>query len=168
MWYVVQVRTGMEEEIITQCRKVIPSSILERCFLPYYEMMKKYQGEWHKEKKVLFPGYVFMITDDIDSLYMELKRVIGLTKLIGTGEEIIPLGQEDIYFLKKFGHEDQIVKMSQGLILDGKVIITEGPLKGQEGIIKKIDRHKRKAYLSIPMFGRMLDAQVGLEIVEKR
>ncbi len=168
MWYVVQVRTGMEEEIITQCRKVIPSSILERCFLPYYEMMKKYQGEWHKEKKVLFPGYVFMITDDINSLYMELKRVIGLTKLIGTGEEIIPLGQEDICFLMKFGNEEQIVEMSQGVILDGNVVITDGPLKGHEGIIKKIDRHKRKAYLSIPMFGRMLDTQVGLEIVEKR
>lgn len=168
MWYVVQVRTGMEEEIITQCRKVIPSSILERCFLPYYEMKKKYQGEWHKEKKVLFPGYVFMITDDINSLYMELKRVIGLTKLIGTGEEIIPLGQEDICFLMKFGNEEQIVEMSQGLILDGKVVITDGPLKGQEGIIKKIDRHKRKAYLSVPMFGRVLDTQVGLEIIEKR
>ena len=109
-----------------------------------------------------------MITDDIDSLYMELKRVIGLTKLIGTGEEIIPLGQEDICFLMKFGNEEQIVEMSQGLILDGKVVITDGPLKGQEGIIKKIDRHKRKAYLSIPMFGRVLDTQVGLEIVEKR
>ena len=168
MWYVVQVRTGMEEEIITQCRKIVPSSILERCFLPYFEMMKKYQGEWHKKKKVLFPGYVFMITDDIDSLYMELKRVIGLTKLIGTGEEIIPLGQEDIRFLKKFGKEEQVVKMSKGVILDGKVIITDGPLKGQEGIIKKIDRHKRKAYLSIPMFGRVLDTQVGLEIVEKK
>lgn len=168
MWYVVQVRTGMEEEIITQCRKIVPSSILERCFLPYFEMMKKYQGEWHKKKKVLFPGYVFMITDDIDSLYMELKRVIGLTKLIGTGEEIIPLGQEDIRFLKKFGKEEQVVKMSKGVILDGKVIITDGPLKGQEGIIKKIDRHKRKAYLSIPMFGRVLDTQVGLEIIEKR
>lgn len=168
MWYVVQVRTGMEQEIMTQCRKIIPSSILERCFIPYYEMMKKYQGEWHKEKKVLFPGYVFMSTDDIDSLYMELKRVIGLTKLIGNGEEIIPLRQEDTRFLKKFGKEKQVVKMSKGVILDEKVIITDGPLKGKEGIIKKIDRHKRKAYLAVPIFGRILDAQVGLEITEKR
>ena len=62
MWYVVQVRTGTEEEIITQCEKTIDHGILKRCFIPYYESMKKYKGEWHLEQKILFPGYVFMIT----------------------------------------------------------------------------------------------------------
>ena len=35
-------------------------------------------------------------------------------------------------------------------------------------MIRKIDRHKRKASLEIPMFGRILETQAGLEIVEKR
>ena len=37
MWYVVQVRTGTEKEIITQCEKKIDHGILKRCFVPYYE-----------------------------------------------------------------------------------------------------------------------------------
>ena len=74
MWYVVQVRTGTEEEIITQCEKRISHGILERCFIPYYESMKKYKGEWHLEQKILFPGYVFMITEEIEQLYLGLKK----------------------------------------------------------------------------------------------
>ena len=42
-----------------------------------------------------------------------------------------------------------------------------GPLQGKEGYIKKIDRHKRRAFLEMPMFGRVQKIQVGLEIVAK-
>ena len=167
MWYVVQVRTGTEEEIITQCEKMIDQGILKRCFIPYYESMKKYKGEWHLEQKILFPGYVFMITDEIEQIYLNLKNVIGLTKLIGTGREIIPLTQEEVNFLTEFGKEKQVVEMSTGIIENGRIQITEGPLKGREAMIRKIDRHKRKASLEIPMFGRILETQAGLEIIEK-
>lgn len=167
MWYVVQVRTGTEEEILAQCKKILDSEVLERGFIPYYESLKKYQGECHLEEKILFPGYVFMITEDIQKLYMELKQVIGLTKIIGTGEELIPLSLEEVCFLKEFGKETQVVELSVGKIVNGKTIITDGPLKGKERFIRKIDRHKRKAYLEIPMFGKIMETQVGLEIKEK-
>ena len=106
--------------------------------------MKKYHGEWHKEKKVLFPGYVFLVSGDKDRLFLELKKVTGLTKLLGTGQEVVPLTLPEIEFLQRFGKEDQIVEMSRGIIENDKVIITSGPLKGNEALIKKIDRHKRR------------------------
>lgn len=167
MWYVIQVKTGAEEEIRRQCEKVIEKDLLERCFIPYCEQMKKYQGEWHKEKKILFPGYVFLISEDEEMLYFQLKKVIGLTKLIGTGREVVPLEEEEIRFLQEFGNEDQIVSMSEGIIKNDRVVVTKGPLKGNEGLIRKIDRHKRKAWLEVEMFGRKIETQVGLEIVEK-
>lgn len=167
-WYVMQVRTGTEENICVQCRKDIPEAILEKCFLPYYEEKRKIRGEWKILKKHLFPGYVFVISNDREQLYMQLKKVIGLTKLIGTGREIIPLTEEEVRFLLRFAGEEQIVSMSEGIIEGSKVIINSGPLKGMEGYIRKIDRHKRKAYLEIPFFGRTQNIQVGLEIVEKK
>lgn len=36
-----------------------------------------------------------------------------------------------------------------------------------EGCIRKIDRHKRKARVSVEMFGRSVDMEVGLEIISK-
>lgn len=168
MWYVMQVRTGNEEEIKLQCEKLIEPEILERCFIPYYEQMKRYHGRWHKEKRILFPGYVFLVSDAKEKLPFALKRVMGLTKLIKADGEILPLTEAEVDFLLDFGKEEQVVGMSKGIIVNDKVMIQEGPLKGNEGLIKKIDRHKRKAWLELSLLGRTVETQVGLEIVEKK
>ena len=47
------------------------------------------------------------------------------------------------------------------------VRILSGPLMGMEGNIRRIDRHKRIAYLEIEMFGRTVEMKVGLEIIRK-
>ncbi|MXP74771.1 antiterminator LoaP [Lachnospiraceae bacterium WCA-9-b2] len=167
MWYVVQVRTGTEESIRIQCEKHMSEEVLERCFIPYYEEAKRIRGNWTTLEKVLFPGYVFMITEKLERLYEQLHSVIGLTKLIGTGQEIVPLCAEEIAFIQGIGGENQVVEMSEGVIVKSNVKITSGPLMGKEGMIKKIDRHKRKAWLEVPMFGRVQTVQVGVEIVAK-
>ena len=167
MWYVLQVRTGTEENIRIQCRNNIPEAVLKRCFIPYYEEKRRIRGTWTVIRKVLFPGYVFVVTDRLDELYQSLKTVIGLTKLIGTGQEIVPLTEEEKGFLLELGGEDQVMEMSEGIIEGDRVIVTKGPLKGKEGMIRKIDRHKRKVWLEVKMFGKMQKVEAGLEIVAK-
>ncbi len=148
MWYVMQVRTGSEENIQLQCQKDISSEVLEDCFIPYYEEKRNIKGEWMTQRKILFPGYVFLDSQQVVRLYSNLQ-------------------QEEVQFLKTFGGEEQIVEMSEGIIENSKVMVMSGPLIGKEGYIKKIDRHKRRAFLEMPMFGRVQKIQVGLEIVAK-
>lgn len=167
MWYVIQVRTGAEENIRQQCIARIPTTVLKRCFLPYYEEKKKIRGSWTVQKKHLFPGYVFAVTDDIETLYEMLKNVMGMTRLLGVGEDIVSLTEEEVQLLKRFGGEEQIVEMSEGIIENSVMKILSGPLTGMEGAIRKIDRHKRKAWIEIEMFGRLQIVQVGLEILWK-
>ena len=167
MWYVIQVRTGSEDNIRLQCEKNISTNILKDCFIPYYEERKHLKGEWRTLKKILFPGYVFLDSEEWERLFMNLKQVSGLTKLLGIGDDVVPLTEEEVEFLTSFGGEDQVVPISEGIIENSKVIVMSGPLTGKEGYIKKIDRHKRKAYLELPMFGRIQRIQVGLEIVSK-
>lgn len=90
-----------------------------------------------------------------------------MTKLLGCGEEIIPLSLDEEMLLLRMGREDQIVELSSGVIEHDKVKILSGPLQGMEGNICKIDRHKRMAYLQIEMFGRTIEMKVGLEILRK-
>lgn len=167
MWYVVQVRTGTEENIRIQCEKLIDGRIMEKCFIPYYQEKKKYEGSWHTLERVLFPGYVFIITDFIEELYEALRDVMGMTKVIGTGKEIVPLTDEEVNHLLRLGKESQMVEMSIGRIENGILKVTEGPLLGMEEFVKKIDRHKRKCWLEMEMFGRTVTMQVGLEVVSK-
>lgn len=167
MWYVVQVHTGAEESIKKQCEKSINEEVMERCFIPYYEEQRHIRGEWITRKKVLFPGYIFVVTEKLEELYQNLKIIIGLTKLLGTGRDIVSLTEGEQSFLQKLGGEEQVVVMSEGIIEQSQVKVTSGPLMGMEGYIRKIDRHKRKAWLEMELFGRKQMVQVGLEIVAK-
>lgn len=168
MWYVMQVRTGSEESIRCQCEQVINSSVLERCFIPYFQQKKRFQGKWHIQEKILFPGYVFLVAQNPEPLLDSLKNVIGMTRILKTGEDFIPLSQQEVSFLLKMGKEEQKVEMSTGIIEGDQVHILSGPLMGMEGLIRKIDRHKRTAWLETEMFGRTVEMKVGLEIIEKK
>lgn len=128
----------------------------------------RFRGEWHIQERILFPGYVFLIARNLEILIDNLKQVIGLTRLIGTGDEIVPLSQEEIDLLLRMGSDSQLVEMSSGIIENDRVQVLSGPLKGMEGSIRKIDRHKRMAYLEVEMFGRTVEMKVGLEIVSKK
>lgn len=169
MWYVIQVRAGTEENIVFQCsKKIADRAVLTRCFIPYYERKRRYEGAWHTEKKVLFPGYVFLVSDDVTRLFLSLKKVQGLTKMIGTGREIVPLSESEVQLLQRLGGDDQVVETSIGVMEQDRITVSSGPLQGMEGCIRRIDRHKRLAWIEIEMMGRLMEARVGLEIVEKR
>ena len=91
-WYVIQVIRGKEEQTASLCRNRIPSTILEECFIPKYKMKKKYEGAWHEIVQTLFPGYLFMISNHVELLNNELKKIPDFTKLLGNdGHEIYPL-----------------------------------------------------------------------------
>ena len=92
----------------------------------------------------------------------------GFKRLLGADGEIVPLTTAEVTFMEGLGGKEQIVGMSEGFIENDKVVITSGPLVGREGLIRKIDRHKRKAFIEIEMFGRPQKVEMGVEILWKR
>lgn len=167
-WYVIQVSIGHEWKIVNQCRSMISQDILKECFIPEYIKMKRYQNAWHEVKEILFAGYVFMITDKIDLLNVELKKLPEFARIIGKKKnDIFPLDPEEIAFLNAFAKEDHIVTMSRGFIKGDQIVVTQGPMKGKEGLITRIDRHKRIAEIQLKMFNKEAVAKVGLEIISK-
>lgn len=168
-WYAVQVRSGKEDEIVNACQIYVDNHALNECFIPRCKKMKKFRGKWHNVEEILFKGYVFMITDYIDKLYIELKKIPDLTKILGNdGENIYPIRKEEAMFLTRFGGENHMVDISYGFIEGDVIRISDGPLMGQEGNIIKIDRHKRIAYINVSLFDRETTVQVGLEIISKK
>lgn len=37
MWYVAQVQAGRESSTLEMCRRLVPPSVMEDCFMPEYE-----------------------------------------------------------------------------------------------------------------------------------
>ena len=96
MWYVIQVQTGREEQILEEARRYQVQEYYDEIFVPHYERRRKYLGQWHTETELLFPGYLFVISSAPEKLYKALKRIPQLTKLLGTGEKWTSMSDEDI------------------------------------------------------------------------
>lgn len=167
MWYVIQVYTGKEADIAEQCKsRVVQEN--EDVFIPLVERMTKVHGEWVQVKTRLFPGYVFIETDRPWELYMRLKSIKAMTKLLKTGEEITPIYKEEEQYLKKLQDKEHVVRYSEGFMEGDRLVVTSGPLRGSEGKIKKVLRHKRLVILEVPLLGRKVEVTLGLGVVEKR
>lgn len=167
MWYVMQVYTGQEMEIARQCRERVTREG-EEVFVPRAERMRRARGEAELVKTVLFPGYVFIETEDPEGTYLRLKSIKAMTKLLKTGEEITPLYPEEEVYLRRIGDEGHVAGYSEGYLKGDKLVVTSGALKGSEGLIKKVLRHKRLAVLEVPLLGRKVEVTLGLGVVEKR
>ena len=173
MWYVVQVVGGREENVAHKIEKLVSDETFERCFVPKCKLRKRYSGEWKTRKEVLFPGYVFVDTKTPEAFRVELNNVPAMTKLLsGEGEagerKFIPLTDEEKTLISSFmGDKEYVIKMSEGIIEGDEVRILDGALKGREMLVKKIDRHKRIAFIDLDILGRTKTVKVGLEIIKK-
>lgn len=169
MWYVVQIVGGQEHTVINQIEKLADETTFRSCFVPEYEIKKRYSGVWKYVHEVLFPGYVFVDTKTPDKFRKELHKVSRMTKMLHDGnEQFIPLADDEKTLISSLiGDDDHVMKMSEGIIEGDEIIILKGPLMNHTGLVKKIDRHKRLAYLEIWMCGRRTSIKAGLEIIKK-
>lgn len=168
MWYVVWTVTGKEESARTEIGKMLPQESYSRCFIPKRKESRKRGTERIKVDRILFPGYLFIETDDAETVFFYLKKLPQYAKLLRAGEDFIPVAPEEEAWLRKLMKNGETVEISVGMIANQTIRVTEGPLRGMEGFIRRVDRHKRKAWLRLEMFGRTLDVCMGLEIVEKK
>lgn len=128
----------------------------------------------------LFPGYVILSVSDEPECINKLGEILGRLfpgskkERNGRLHAVCKNSRENL--LKLCGN-DKVIQMSRGRICSGSLVITDGPLAGYERSIRKIDRHKRTAWLEMPGDGVEADRSeefpmfrricVGLEVYEK-
>lgn len=166
-WFIFYVQSGKEIFL----RDMINSRGDLEAFIPMMERKYKIKGVFQIIVKPMFPGYIFLKTNEnqsfIEQLFQEYRmKLKGFKKLLKHDEEgTIVLYQEEIRFLDEILDEECILRMSRGVIRNNIIIIEEGPLKGLEKNIKKIDRHTCLAKLYVQILHK--EVITGLEITSK-
>ena len=115
------------------------------------------------EKKLIFPAYVMLESENESILRDELAQYKGISGKVQTG----PVNPKEEKILRILCGKRNHIGMSRGVIRSGVTQVTEGPLKGMEARICKIDRHKRLAKLRVQEGQDSRYIPAGLEIVEK-
>ena len=176
--YVIQTITSQEQILVELIQKQISPMFYTEIFIPKRQMNRRIRGKWQNILELLFPGYVFIISDNPAALFQELRYIPRLSNLLhAEAFEFIPLKPAEQRFIEKIGQRrgDHIFAISE-IELDPKVSyqrgdsvrITSGDLKDFEGYILYLDIHKRKAVIRTEMFGgSSVDVHVGIEIVTK-
>ena len=166
-WYVIQVMTGTEQPMCASIRQIVDKAFYDRCFVPMAEVRQKRNGRYIDVARPLFPGYLFIISDRIGDVQASLWKVAKFKRLLNAGSIPVSLYEEEVRVFRTLADDNCQINLSKGFIEGDRVTVTEGPLKDQEGLIKKIDRHKRIAIVEIPFLGHPVNVRVPLEIAEK-
>ena len=136
---------GLEAERQAAAQSVKP--LVEACIIPLKEREKKFHGSWHLVTERVYPGYLFLKTEEAEQLFFQLKQIPKLTKLLGDAELTFDsLTDEEAAFVENLGGAGHVVQLSPVAVdKDGNVTVLGGELRKYEDRIKKIDLHKRIA-----------------------
>ena len=173
MYYVIQVQTSKEEKMIAEIKKHLSADFLIDVFSPTYIQRKKIKGEWVDVEKPAFPGYIFIETENVKEIFHQLYYVEGFAKLLGrekNSENFLPLNKAESKMVQVlYGKENfhtlgiSEINLEKGM----KIRVLRGQLFGLEGLIKKINLHKRYVVITFPFGGKSIEATVGIDIVDK-
>ncbi|MEC0090217.1 antiterminator LoaP [Paenibacillus macquariensis] len=178
-WYGIFVQSGKEEEVkINIYQRLGTSKVL--CCVPKRKIPEKKNGIICDAIKTIFPGYVFIQTDMDNEKYYKIKSIPEIIKILnyrnkrdisrgnnrfneeGNFKYIPDIEMENII---KIINENDIVEYSNILFRNDKVLVISGPLKGMEGNIQRIDKHKKRAKLSLEFMGSQKLIDIGIEII---
>jgi len=150
--------------MMTLYKSRLSPEAVENVFIFTYDCLRRYEGAWHLEQKLMFPAHVFLESENEGSLLQELEKCSIAAKQKNL---LVRMNKEEEQFLRILCGKDHHLQISKGIICKGAAHITEGPLKGMESRICKIDRHKRLARITTTTLQEYRSIPAGLEITEK-
>ncbi|MFC9776469.1 antiterminator LoaP [Paenibacillus chitinolyticus] len=169
-WYALFVESNQEEIVLQHLNLHFDSSVLN-AVVPKRRVPERKNGEIQHVIKKLFPGYVLINCRLTDEIYYKIKRIPRCYRIVHNGksfnqEECKIEPQEIEPIIKLLGDRDTL-EYSSIYLVKSKVLVTSGPLKGLEGIIKKVDSRKNRAKIALNFLGNEKLVDVGVEIIHK-
>lgn len=167
MWYVVQVKSGQEQEMRVLFDKLRSDGAYGECFVPLFEDVKRSGGKCRIGFRKLFPGYVFVECSEPDKLFNTLMGIKNFTKLLGAVEEdgtkvFVPIGAEDEQFMRTLFDEGIMHVSYVHMTKNGRIDKIAGPLAHYRNHITKLELRHRMAVVEAEMFGKHRKVKFGL------
>lgn len=180
-WYALFVKTGQEEFVKHLIKKHFDELTME-VMVPKRKIRERRQGKFNEVSKVVFPGYVFLNTHMNIDLYYKLKKIPKCFRLLNSyrygidymsGEVsrnketsvFSPIEEKEITPILQLLKKTEEIGFSQIYAENSEIKVISGPLKGLEGIIKKIDRRKNRAKIALHFMGTVRLVDVGIEVL---
>jgi len=165
MWCVVHVKDRAEGNMEEFVSNLLPKSLNARCFHLTRNRRKKYRGQWQTVREDMFPGYVFIETDQPEKVYRELEKAPRPRLLFSDDEYVSALEQHESDFMEAISDKNGVIGISAVRVAgDGAVSYLSGPLVKVGDRIRKVNLHKRVAEIEASLLGHRRTLYLGIEI----
>ena len=172
-WYALFVVTGKEKLVQNLLYKLISKEDIEKYNLIFMvtelEELKKRNSSWEVSVTTLLQGYILIGGNEIDDyIYNKIKSMPKVLNFVKTDKYISKIPHEEIRVLGDWCNDDGIIEHS---IIDfdenDKIFVAKGPLKGREGCIKRINKHKRKVLIETELNNKTIKFKLSFEFLRK-
>ncbi|MBM4341585.1 MAG: hypothetical protein FJ110_18825 [Deltaproteobacteria bacterium] len=160
-WFVVQTKPGNELRAETN----LSNQAIE-VFLPLCKAFQYSNGKMLSRVKPLFPNYLFARLDT-DAHYYKVKWTRGVCKVLGSGNEPIPVSGKVVEAIKSRMGEDNLVILKDPLEKGNLVEFTSGPFKGLTGIFDKRMSDQGRVRILLSMIGADVPVQASRWLIKK-
>jgi transcriptional antiterminator NusG len=166
-WYAIHVRTGREDAVCEEIRKqaaLVGYSAEFELLVPKRKLQERRQGEFVEVIRTMFPGYVLVQSEDIRGIAEVTRRGKGIIRFLQNEDDFQEIRLEEISMIVYMTDEAGVIGVSEALVEGNMIQVVSGPLKGHEGLIKKIDKHHRRAKVEFWLDGRRRLIDLAVEV----
>lgn len=152
--------TGREVQVARE----ISNEYGVKAILPKRVLQEKHDKKWVTIERPLLQGYIFIFLEEATAF--SIRKFHYAYKILGYGggsHELVGADYEYAMWLYQYNGE---IGLSQALNYGDGIKVTKGPLLDYEGMIVKVDKHKRRALVDFNFDGVCRKVWLYFEWVE--
>ena len=168
-YYAIQVRTRSEGKFIKLFFARNPSARAVLHF-PMRRVNIRRKGVVRPTMAAIFPGYIFVeaTASDIVMEQWLLRRTEGFFRFLRSNQDVKPLEGRDLelvlHFIKRVGPVAGVSRVR--FDENSRIAVMDGPLKGLEGRIVKVDKRKKRARVRLDLYDDSFAIDLAFEVME--
>ncbi len=169
-YYSAQIKTLKEEDYIKRLQDYLRfRADRQRFIFPKKLMPIRRKGKEVREMLPLFPGYIFIEAEKIDiELYNIMRYTPNFYRFLPDNKDIHHLDGKDLSLIKHFLNFGEVIEASKVFFDENeRIVVAEGPLKGLEGFIVKVDRRKKRARIRVDIAQNSITLDLAFDVITK-
>jgi transcriptional antiterminator NusG len=170
-WYAVHTYSGYEHKVKTNIEHLAAlegfRDEVAEVIIPQETYMEVKGGKKKTTARNLMPGYILAHIEPDEKVFDLIKKINGVSGLVGDGVKPIPLSQAEVDNLLRVS-EEQVEKPKTEIRFQKgeQVKVIEGPFVNFVGSVEDIDTERNKLKVMVSIFGRLTAVELNVLQVE--
>jgi len=154
-WFVIHTKPRDEHRVKSHFQGMEIETLLPLC-----ENLQYSHGRMSRVINPLFPNYLFARLD-LEHHYYKVKWTRGVNRILGAGNEPIPISETVTQMLKNRMGDDGTVKLLEDLEEGDLVQITSGPLRDLIGVFQRRSSSGERVKILLNLIGVDVPVQIS-------